>query len=530
MLYLQEHIGNRAVQRLIQAKLQSSRNVIQRFDEGEHKSIGDAATNKRPIDLAPGLTVTYGDVVSLGGDYFGEWETISKLSHTEGITEGTRGEIWYALLVKIRVNAEGGDEKAAETKGLGKLFDLKAKAAVEKRFNNLAVKNIAHFPNPRKGDAGRSVEEKDSGPNAIGGGATYRQNHAQALMVAAAIGQTKYKSSGRPKHYGTPKDGLNDALFIEAFADHFLTDAFSAGHQQTERASIKDYWDSKVPDFYTKFQHWLAEGVTLELRKHPKSTKSKVGSHITPQFVTEEIALPQVQAAMANLPKLGFGDIVSGAIHDYFNANGVQATVARKPIELVGDKNLLTQANPSAGSEQNRTRHVTDKSKDTFNAAAAAVQAGIQEVYHAFELGQQGEDPTMVADKILKDGKGLFAAEKLMPTLTPDTEVPDPSQKSLIWERGSYEELLSDKRLADGLSMSLRSYSSMVVDSLAGLTDEQKGALQVVLVARMQGGPVEVAALIREVMNYVPLQGGGFDPTMLNDMNNLRNSVQGRPF
>jgi hypothetical protein len=36
---------------------------------------------------------------------------------------------------------------------------------------------------------------------------------------------------------------------------------------------------------------------------------------------------------MARLPKLGFGDIVSGAIHDYFNKHGAQGTIPKDPAK-----------------------------------------------------------------------------------------------------------------------------------------------------------------------------------------------------
>jgi hypothetical protein len=50
--------------------------VLQKFDSFEHKEIGDDATKGshgeiKTVELAPDYRVTYGEMVALGGDYFG---------------------------------------------------------------------------------------------------------------------------------------------------------------------------------------------------------------------------------------------------------------------------------------------------------------------------------------------------------------------------------------------------------------------------------------------------------------------------
>ena len=41
---------------------------------------------------------------------------------------------------------------------------------------------------------------------------------------------------------------LGEAIAMDAFACHFLTDTFSASHTRTPRSSIEAYWDKKVPE------------------------------------------------------------------------------------------------------------------------------------------------------------------------------------------------------------------------------------------------------------------------------------------
>jgi hypothetical protein len=546
--HLQRVLGNQRILRLLRTNSEAHTEAavrispgpgghapvsVQRFDEGEHKAIGDAAAGGRTIFLAPGMPVTYGEVVSLAGDYFGDWPTLRNLAKHEGITEGTRGEVWYAVLVKVRTNAEGTDEKKAEADGLGKFFDRKAKDAVNARFMSLAVNNIAHFPNPKKGDAARPQAVKDAGAQAIGGGASYRSNHANALLVAAAIGADRPKPPTPHAHQfgaGQGTDHLNDALMLEAFADHFLTDAFSSGHQQTERASIKEYWDQKLPNFSNNFQNWLAQAIVLQVRK-----KNRIAAAITPQWVRDKIALPSVLLAMAKIPKLSFGDVVSDIIHDYFNQHGAEAEVAGRRINLVGDKHLLTKAVPHASlsakeqefqPKDDQVRHVTDQSKDTFDAATLAVKAGIAEVHEAHALGQKGEDPQRVPDKILQAGGGAFAAEQLMPKLTPDAAVQDAKLKAINWQLNSYKEILADSRMLEGLSLSMEKYSDMVADSLSSLPPDQMEAVTVALTWRLKGGAESVKSLVNEVINYAPLSAGGVDPDLLPEIVEVKHGAR----
>jgi hypothetical protein len=250
-----------------------------------------------------------------------------------------------------------------------------------------------------------------------------------------------------------------------------------------------------------------------------------MGARLDPQWVVEEIALPSVQSAVASLPQLGFGDLMSGALHDYFNRHGVQADIAGRRVTLVGDSRLLSKADRASANPNERVRHVTDESRDTFNAAVAAVQAGIAEVYAAGEMGRAGEDPERVPMKILTDGGGLFAAERLLPTVAPDATVSSPQQRSLDWKLPSYRDVLNDPRLAEGLTISIGKYANQV-GSLKGLSKEQMDAVMAVLIVRMKGGQASVVRLIREVIEYTPIQTDvGFNPKHLQDLSDFRRGI-----
>jgi hypothetical protein len=197
-------------------------------------------------------------------------------------------------------------------------------------------------------------------------------------------------------------------------------------------------------------------------------------------------------------------------MHDYFNEHGAQADVGGRRIELVGDGDLLTSAHPdgrakpgAAPTADNKVRHVTDRSKDTFDAAAAAARAGIAEVHQAHALGAKGEDPERVPDLILRAAGGEFAAEQLMPHLAPDSTVSDPAQRSIEWQVPQYQDLFKVPRMAEALRISLRKYAGLIDDALP-LKGVQKDALDLVLKKRMLGSADDVVALIEEVLRFVP--------------------------
>ena len=55
---------------------------------------------RQDLELAPGLTITYGDAVAMG-DYFGSFKSMQDLARIPGKGIGTRGEVMYVLWAKI---------------------------------------------------------------------------------------------------------------------------------------------------------------------------------------------------------------------------------------------------------------------------------------------------------------------------------------------------------------------------------------------------------------------------------------------
>lgn len=292
VLRLQRSVGNRALGRL----LAPSRRVLARFAEREHKLIGDTAWRRRgdatgpQFELAPAVKMSYGDAVALG-DYFESFDRMKEIAGKSGKSAGTQGELRYVLWVDIWGNREADK--------MDQWYDKGAKFHREQLNAYFDSGNIGHFPNPVEGDLDRPRREldvrKDTGGGPLGGGATYRRWHEEALRKASAAGRRR--------------GSLDEAYLTDGFACHFLTDAYSASHITTPRLSIKQYWDSKVPNFDKKLIHWLAD----KIDHGDWAWYERGGAY---PVKGQSIHAEAIAKLLHKLGGFGFGDLVSLVVHD----------------------------------------------------------------------------------------------------------------------------------------------------------------------------------------------------------------------
>jgi hypothetical protein len=320
VLRLQRSVGNRALSRLVV----SERRPLARFAEREHKLIGDTAYGSEDqLTLVEGLTLSYGDAVALG-DFCESFDRMKEIAPFPGIRVGSQAELRYALEVDIRGGLKAEQIRKA---GMGKRWDKYAQYHHEQLDALYDHRNIGHFPNPVEGDLGRPRQElderKDTGGGPLGGGATYRRWHREALRKAVDAARSGAK--------------LDEAFLTDGFACHFLTDAYSAGHITTPRKSIKDYWDPMVKDFDKKLARWLTDKI-----EHGKwHSYERGGAYVVKG---QSIAKETLAQLIDKLGGTSFGDLVSLIVHDVSGARGVDATVNGKPIHLVGDGGILDES------------------------------------------------------------------------------------------------------------------------------------------------------------------------------------------
>jgi subtilisin family serine protease/LAS superfamily LD-carboxypeptidase LdcB len=245
------------------------------FSGPEHKSIGDAGSGKESSSISfgsPPQPLSFGDVVSMAGDYFESYEEMRDL----GETEAGRIELGWARWHCLGLGKQGIPEPRAPEETKKRVVD---------RYLALAGRNLSHF------SAGGVAWQ------------AYTLWHGKAIADALEAGQTSSDSIWRR------------ALTKEAFGDHFLTDMFSAGHVRTPRAEIRDWYNQRYPGS-DKFIEYMARFMFDQLSERQQLPPLLwwVG------WVTRRVMADRIRALGGEAVKsFSLGDIVALALHDNDN-------------------------------------------------------------------------------------------------------------------------------------------------------------------------------------------------------------------
>jgi hypothetical protein len=466
---LQRLAGNQAVRSYMTEPV-----VVQRFESGEHMRLGDRGVDRsqaQMITLAPDYQVTYGEMIAMAGDYFENLAQMQQLAANSGTGAGSREEIEYVRVVHVRGEAgRKGD------------YSESAQKAADQRYYQLALDNRSHFLNP-EGQPG-TTEDRAGGahqehrlqwrgllPSFVQqlviprAGAGYRHYHMEALFLAYVAG-----FEGR---------GMEEALAPEAFGAHFLTDSFSGGHLRTARSSIQDYWNPKQPMFGYNLAGFIAQALAIRI--------GDANAHITREmaysgFLWKSGTLEEVSAKLAEKGALGFGDVVSGAIHDLDSDRGVLADVDGQRVQLYGDGKL-------AGDTQRLAENAVDYSHNDLTRAwfVGRRRGGLEEVLPPVTEGK------------------LLGAEQMLPNIVPDSELPA-DQKSVQWEVASADALLDDPLFQRALRIFGVNKASELAEISSTLPDVAKPHFEPAVVAPFRTDPVSV---LRRVLHWTPDTGGG---------------------
>lgn len=179
---------------------------------------------KRPIALPNGLNLTYGEINGLAGDFYGTTKPISDGSDADEQTQ--RFVDAYGKLSTDTTRQP--DEAKSILHVLQKEVD-----AVNNALANHEDPSVAYSKLPDETWAFQKITlfRPSDEPSYIGlaqinwdhfgkdARTTYNAGHAKALGEAA-------------------KGNLMEAYALNAFADHFLEDSFSAGHLRTPRRML----------------------------------------------------------------------------------------------------------------------------------------------------------------------------------------------------------------------------------------------------------------------------------------------------
>jgi hypothetical protein len=385
----------------------------------EHRVVGDTATGGAMVNAGgesaeESLWLSFGDVVALSGDYFrptdgssaGASGTLFGLARRRGRggTElGTRDEIICAL--KVATVDEAIADPRFESDGRFGHYAFSPRAdrtdverAVRDRYLALAAANDDHFVNPGRSDA----------PTGSGFGsapAAYHHLHQAAIDHAWSLG----RGGG----------DLTRAMAREAAAQHYLTDAFAAGHLRTPVAAIRRYWSARYPAFWDQLQRRVAADTARALRD------LSVAIRLLPAEPLNRRTLSELRKRTGGYPELSLGDLVARCLHDWDNDHG---------LAVEGGGMIFGDGHLDEGV--------------TASLAVAAVRAGNDDIEVAFNYGASGAE---LAGGTLHDAvrratgaqTDAFVAETRIPRLPPDT----PPQN---WEAPDAESLWTSPVVANG--------------------------------------------------------------------------------
>ncbi|MCA9524265.1 MAG: DUF4157 domain-containing protein [Myxococcales bacterium] len=465
-----------------------SHSPIQLFDSHEHKRAGDHAAGGRsfaigrqdgdtsrgpyagPMPSQYRFVLTAGDFTMLTGDYFSAQDTLDGkpnpdsmmhlryvYSDSPGKNKGTRDEIMYAIKKKCPHDPRFQYWDQTKTfpphrPGLlgiwhGIEFSSDVKNAVDSRYQRLAVKNYAHFQDP-KGKGGGAA-----GTGLVGSaGGSYRAMHEEALLMAG--------------HMKTMGLGIDEAMMREAAAQHYLQDSFASGHIRTPRKSLQRHWAAKHGDFFEKLKESIVDAVDGWLSQEPCIAGLVGGMLGKIRAQLKE----KVREQTASTPPLGFGDVVSLLTHDVENEKGLHVTNdVGMQWETFGDDKM----------SNGKTQEMVE----------LACRLGYTDIQNAYRIGYRPDEPfleTIRAHAQLPGNgamqPGKYAAEHIVPR-------PDPAKNNGTlsgWEANTAAELWGNPvRSHEKLT-----YGQALAQSLRG------GELQKTLIEMANGFPEEQSTRI----------------------------------
>ena len=331
--------------------------AVQRYEAGEHAQFGAVAGTQEMVfqasrkhqsfrqfngkapkpPPADELYMTYGEVTALADFYEGfddfHQAVTSQATFDElvNLVQLVRRDVvaFTSFAASVRAKAVSNDEWQKAT----------GSRPASKQFVELASKNESHFA--------PSVTGK--GESNVG---TWRIYHFRALDLAA-------------------QGKLDEALIMNAFGDHFLEDAFSAGHLKSEgdvaaraKANLEAGGDSFTQDEILKairikvFAYKVADGILADptagatLSQYLIKGAPSTWKHpLTPTWlpITADSLSDVITLAGETTKRDEFLHVFAKAVHDQLNKDisarrygGVEVTNARGDVwKLPGDATLI---------------------------------------------------------------------------------------------------------------------------------------------------------------------------------------------
>jgi hypothetical protein len=278
------------------------------YDTGEHVLLGDVNAGSLHVGQKPGVEFSYGQLVAMG-DLYQDVEQMMKAS----VAELTRLKTMIA-----------SDTSFYSGKKVNKALGIANKDwddATSGRFLKLAEENYEHFSPAHVAMA--TTNGVSHGNNQ----SEWQKYHQHAIEAAQAMWLA---SNGRVSiFYEWP-------LTINAFGDHFLTDAFAAGHLINKDIMLnlfdsnfyggKASLNSDGEDFFKRVAQaaWWGYVESKFSKLEMKDTKGVI-FHPTINSADRFGSL-LITIANRSAQRTRVGNLMVKCLHDRLNADGVEVT------------------------------------------------------------------------------------------------------------------------------------------------------------------------------------------------------------
>ncbi|MBU3967815.1 MAG: DUF4157 domain-containing protein [Euryarchaeota archaeon] len=308
---------------------------IQRFSYGEHQSVGDIGSGGKYVILfegrggLPEYKISYGEMVALAGDYFGSLDEMKRLAST---ASGQR-KLDYA-------RSKGG----AVNEPIG--ITEEEKKEIDDLYFRLNLSNFHHFSRTTTHDNNLNY---------------YLKGHEKALNEA-------FMAKMRGK-------SIDEAVLIESFHTHFLTDAFTGGHITSPRQEASEYWGKIYPLFVENFFNHLAE----HMATHINDNTIIAGTFKTIAGLKSIIISEVKSLAPAGVNGYSLGGLISIAIHDWYNKTGLDV------VSEVDANGKQVEGGYKWKAFGEITKLDERVAQDQKQMVVSAVRAGLEEISVAHE-------------------------------------------------------------------------------------------------------------------------------------------------
>ncbi|KAI9800895.1 MAG: hypothetical protein M1833_003031 [Piccolia ochrophora] len=272
------------------------------FEYAEHGFIGDTITLtlpngqssvavKYPFKLPNGLSVTYGQINGLAGDFYGTTKPIS--DGTSPKDQGTRFQAAYETLALNKASRQ-----PAEAQSILVILQKEVAAINEALKKGIDPSSVyAKLDDETWSLQDKTLRRPSDQPTYIGLAKINWDHFGADARTAYNAGHTMALQQAIQ---GSDPQNLFTAYTMNAFADHFLQDSFSAGHLRTPRRQLHS--TSGDADLCAKYMHDEDNAIGLSVQNPRQETWQMYGDKrlLDTVDVTNQVLVTKAIQASAN--------------------------------------------------------------------------------------------------------------------------------------------------------------------------------------------------------------------------------------